>query len=449
MGKRLSEAAGINIGCKSGNIVLPSEQSTYVYSPGTGVQAVMFYADREDQQQATAYLDELLTGEYTNTQIELCPIMKFCIKPGILSGGNQEKINFKMKKNQEHFLQNIDKLEILTPIVGSLDDLIQLHEGKTGKKMYTLRQMIMRLKNPMPATRALYPYLFYDVDGVGDMKTRFVYFKFLTDQATTAAKNLLALLQRSVSSAYDLEAHFTLKGIDEARRHPWSTENGGYAQGKTDEGDNIPRRVKVMCKNNDPDASSSEEDEDESGEEEEMSRGHLPKRFQSLPKVPPEVLRNTTCFKGLLDQGTAPVARTILDFDATSIGAQTREPIRDDHSSGASTIQTHNTMAPKQVRLSDMEMLDDDMSDNRTIAPAGNGDNEVMDIDVPDDLSALTSNTVGTITPSTLTTTQIFNALQLDSNETNNVTNARTDPPPPNSKPRTDSNEESADGVVG
>jgi hypothetical protein len=105
MGKRLSEAAGIDIGCKSGNIVLPSEQSTYVYSPGTGVQAVMFYADREDQQQATAYLDELLTGEYTNTQIELCPIMKFCIKPGILSGGNQEKINFKMKKNQEHFLQ--------------------------------------------------------------------------------------------------------------------------------------------------------------------------------------------------------------------------------------------------------------------------------------------------------------------------------------------------------
>jgi hypothetical protein len=69
--------------------------------------------------------------------------------------------------------------------------------------------------------------------------------------------------------------------------------------------------------------------------------------------------------------------------------------------------------------------------------------------DVPDDLSALTANTAGTFTPSTFTTTQIFNDLQLASSEANTVNHERTDPPLPNSKPRTDSNKASTDGVGG
>ena len=108
MGKRLTEASGIDIGCRAGKIILPGEYSNDQYIPGTaGDKAVMFYADRADKDEAIQYLDQLLTGVYTKEQMSICPLMKFCLKPGELTGGSQEKYSAKMRKNQEHFMQNI------------------------------------------------------------------------------------------------------------------------------------------------------------------------------------------------------------------------------------------------------------------------------------------------------------------------------------------------------
>ena len=146
--------------------------------------------------------------------------------------------------------------------------------------------MLMMIKNPMPATREAYPYLFYDVDRVGSSQDmRFIHFNFLEEQVIRASGNILAVLQRNFSSAYDFEEHFTLDAIEEARRHPWSNDQGGYAQGKPKSGPVDPKTMMIMCKNNNSDASScldsetsdEQDDYDEDDEyEEDRSRAYLP-----------------------------------------------------------------------------------------------------------------------------------------------------------------------------
>ena len=314
MGHRLSQASGINIGCRGGKVVLPGEDNkneSVGYAPGLGVQAVQFYSDQADKDEATSYLNNLLKGKYTNEQMLLCPIMKFCVKPGILTGGNHAKDNAKMRKHQDHFLQNISKMEMITPITSSLDAIVKIKTGRVSdRKPYTLRQMLMMVKNPNPATSEASPYLLYDVDRVGSSKSmRFIYFKLLKKQIIRAAENILALLQRNFSSAYDFEEHFTLDAIVEARRHPWSNDHGGFAQGKPKTGSVDPRTMLIMCKNNNSDASScseiesSDEEDDEDEEEKERSRGYLPTsvRNQSAPEQ--SILRRNLRHKGLHPPG--------------------------------------------------------------------------------------------------------------------------------------------------
>ena len=66
-----------------------------------------------------------------------------------------------MRKIQEHFMQNVVKEEHMLIIIGDLNNKVNLKEGvKKKRATYTLREMIMMLKNPMPATKDAYPYLF-------------------------------------------------------------------------------------------------------------------------------------------------------------------------------------------------------------------------------------------------------------------------------------------------
>jgi hypothetical protein len=87
-------------------------------------------------------------------------------------------------------------MEMLTPITSSLDAIVKIKPGRVSdRKLYTLRQMLMMVKNPNPATSEAYPYLLYDVDRVGSSKDmRFIHFKFLKKQVIRAAENILALL---------------------------------------------------------------------------------------------------------------------------------------------------------------------------------------------------------------------------------------------------------------
>ena len=344
--------------------------------------------------------------------------MKFVVKPGILTGGNHAKDNAKMRKHQDHFLQNISKMEVLTPITSSLDTIVKIKPGK-NRTLYTLRQMLMMVKNPDPDTNDAVPYLFYDVDRVGSSQDiRFVHFKILTEQVIRAAGNILALLQRNFSSAYDFEEHFTLDAIVEARKHPWSKDHGGYAQGKPKSGIADPKTMLIMCKNNNSDASSCSEydtsdgNEDEDEEEEERSRGYLPKsvRNQALPRR--SILREDLRYKGLHPPGPAGTEEQEKpfksakdeDLDAQSTGAKTRVPIdEDDHSLGNSTIQTTHTMAPmKQVSFhgTDNEKLQLDLceDDNKTVAPSPDSVREIIDVeDDGDSLPSASGLTMATV----------------------------------------------------
>ena len=50
--------------------------------------------------------------------------------------------------------------------IRGLNDIVPFKEGVTStKRKYTLRQMILTLKNPMPATKEDYPYLFMMLTG--------------------------------------------------------------------------------------------------------------------------------------------------------------------------------------------------------------------------------------------------------------------------------------------
>jgi hypothetical protein len=421
MGHRLSQASGINIGCRGGKVVLPGEDNkseSVGYAPGLGVQAVQFYSDQSDKDEATSYLNNLLKGKYTNEQMLLCPIMKFVVKPGILTGGNHAKDNAKMRKHQDHFLQNISKMEMLTPITSSLDTIVKTKPGReSNRTLYTLRQMLMMVKNPDPATSEAAPYLLYDVDRVGSSKDmRFIHFKFLEKQVIRAAENILALLQRNFSSAYDFEEHFTLDAIAEARKHPWSKEHGGYAQGKPKSGAVDPRTMLIMCKNNNSDASSCSDDEtsdeDDDEDEEERSRGYLPNSVRNQARPHRSILRENLRYKGLHPPGPAGTdeqeknfqSAKDEDFDAQSVGAQTRVPTADDDNSlGNSTIQTTNTIAPaKQVSFNGKDgedlQLDAYDEDTKTVVPPSDSVQEIIDVgDDDDSLLSASGLTMATI----------------------------------------------------
>ena len=245
----------------------------------------------------------------------------------------------------------------------------------------------------MPATRDAYPYLFYDVDRIGNSSSiRFVYFRFLEGRAVPAAESLLALLQRSYSDDFDFEDHFSLCAIEDARRHPWTFKNGGYAQGKEDEGEGIPRGMMVMCKNYASDASSSSEEEDTSAED--TSRGFLPEKFQNLPKVPPTILRQTTAFNGLPDQGLVEDQREGLPDDC-SVADATLFP-QDDDSLGDSTIKTtHTSGTAKQIRFegigdNEVQIGDEALdADNRTRAPQDYSNEDQFTIHTNEDEGSL------------------------------------------------------------
>ena len=183
MAQRISKCIGIPIGIRSASLILASERKEY-YNGGYDeetTQALHFYSDREDKAMVIKKLDELLTGEYTKTQILTCPLMKFSLRSGEITGKYEEEKHYRYRKRQWGFIQNIEIQEISGNIVGSLD---QYPEGSK----YTLRQLILRLKNNDTTTSHLYPQLFYDVDKVGDSGiTRFINLRCLEEQAIAAA----------------------------------------------------------------------------------------------------------------------------------------------------------------------------------------------------------------------------------------------------------------------
>ena len=220
MAQRISKLIGIPIGIRSASLILPSERKDY-YNGGYDeetIQALHFYADKDDKSMAIDKLDELLTGEYSRSQILTCPLMKFSLRSGEITGKYEEEKHSRYRKRQWGFTQNIEVQEIAGSIIGSLD---QYPEGYK----YTLRQLILRLKNNDKNTSHLYPQLFYDVDKVGDSSiTRFIYLRCLEDQAIEASKNILAVLIRTFGNKKAIRDLFTLKAQDEALKNPWSNQ---------------------------------------------------------------------------------------------------------------------------------------------------------------------------------------------------------------------------------
>ena len=225
---RLSEDSGFSIGARVMDILVESEREEHFKTlretgnKGLGVQAVHFECSFEDKDEVIDYLDALMIGEYTRRQLMLCPLMKFCLMPGELTGRKNDKMHKRLKRKQSHFTSNVMKCEILTAIREDIDNEVE------GLK-YTLRQCILLLKNKDPATKDSYPKLFYDVDFVGkSSKVRFVFYKFLHAQAEEAAEHILALLQRTYGARpNDIQEFFTLKAQREAIEHRWSMTGGG------------------------------------------------------------------------------------------------------------------------------------------------------------------------------------------------------------------------------
>ena len=72
---------------------MTSERKNYYidgYNEET-IQALHFYADKEDKAMAIEKLDELLSGEYSKTQTLTCPLMKFSLRSGEISGKYEEE----------------------------------------------------------------------------------------------------------------------------------------------------------------------------------------------------------------------------------------------------------------------------------------------------------------------------------------------------------------------
>ena len=262
MALRISKCIGITVGIRSASLILPSERKDY-YNGGYDeetVQALHFYTDREDKARAIEKLDELLTGEYSKTQIMICPLMKFSLRSGEITGKYEEETHSRYRKRQWGFTQNIEIQEISGKIIGPID---QYPEGYK----YTLRQLILRLKNNDKTTSHLYPQLLYDVDKVGDSGiTRFIYLRCLEDQAIEASKNILALLIRTFGNKKAIRDMFTFKAQDEADRNPWSNNKMKTAGDKKGHPD-LSEILCNMCKTEDDEV--SEELSDSEGEDEE------------------------------------------------------------------------------------------------------------------------------------------------------------------------------------
>ena len=82
MAQRISKCIGIPIGIRASSLILAIERK-YYYNGGYDeetIQALHFYSDREDKAMPIEKLDELLTGEYSKTQILTCPLMKFSLR---------------------------------------------------------------------------------------------------------------------------------------------------------------------------------------------------------------------------------------------------------------------------------------------------------------------------------------------------------------------------------
>ena len=75
---------------------------------GESVQALQFYADKEDKMNAMEKLEELLSGEYNKDQILTCPLMKFSVKPGEVSGKYEETTHRRYRQRQHGFTENIE-----------------------------------------------------------------------------------------------------------------------------------------------------------------------------------------------------------------------------------------------------------------------------------------------------------------------------------------------------
>ena len=123
MAQRISKTIGMTVGIRSAPLILPSERNDY-YNGGyddEAVQALHFYADEEDKAQVIEKLEELLTGEYSKTQILTCPLMKFSLRSGEITGKYEEETHARYRKRQWGFTQNIEIQEISGKITGSID----------------------------------------------------------------------------------------------------------------------------------------------------------------------------------------------------------------------------------------------------------------------------------------------------------------------------------------
>ena len=375
MASRISKCIGITVGIRSASLILPSERKDF-YNGGYDeetVQALHFYTDREDKARAIEKLDELLTGEYSKTQIMTCPLMKFSLRSGEITGKYEEDTHSRYRKRQWGFTQNIEIQEILGKIIGPID---QYPEGFK----YTLRQLILRLKNNDKTTAHLYPQLFYDVDKVGDSGiTRFIYLRCLEDQAIEAAKNILAVLIRTFGNKKAIREMFTFKAQDEADRNPWSNNKMKTTGGKKGHPD-LSEILCNMCKTEDDEV--SEELSDSEGEDED-SETNTSKEFIPIER---REIRERREFQGTHPSGGGSLKSSYndnedgdMDLEPPTFGDEnelddnkTMAPIANDEDKSFATGQTSCfTRKPtndKHVVFVDM----DDMSDfksQRTLKP--------------------------------------------------------------------------------
>ena len=144
--------------------------------------------------------------------------------------------------------------EIAGKILGSLD-------ARVGTSKYTLRQLILRVKNMDQVTKKYYPQLFYDVDKVGTSSTtRFIFFRFLEEQAILAAENILAVLIRNFGTDIGLQELFSHRAQNQALTYTWSNSMmkpicKAQKHGRYD----LPEICTLMCKDSDEESSLSDD----------------------------------------------------------------------------------------------------------------------------------------------------------------------------------------------